>query len=122
MQQSPIALDLPLISDEVMRQSLHPLRGYTIALLTKGPAYDPPRSDGIIWEHGRRNFALRDAGLLAIVCPIADGSELAGISIFDAEPADVERIMAADPAVEAGVLTFEVHPTRSFPGDRLPSS
>ncbi len=121
MSQASSQLDLPLISDEVMRQSLQTLRGYTIAILKKGPAHDPPRSDAIIWEHGRRNFALRAAGLLAIVCPIADGSELAGISIFDAEAADVERIMSGDPAVEAGVLTFEVHPSRSFPGDALPA-
>src|SRR5712692_2059956 len=31
------------------------------AFAPKGPAYDPPRSDGVIWEHGRRNFALRAA-------------------------------------------------------------
>jgi len=104
-----------------MRQSLQTSRGYTVAIVKKGPAYDPPRSDGIIWEHGRRNFALRAAGLLAIVCPVSDGTDLAGIGIFDAEAADVERIMAGDPAVEAGVLTFEVHPTRSFPGDCLPA-
>jgi hypothetical protein len=28
--------------------------------------------------------------------------------------------MASDPGVQAGVFTFEVHPARSFPGDRLP--
>jgi hypothetical protein len=121
MTHSSKELDLPRISDGVMQQSLRTVRGYTIAILKKGAAHDPPRTDGIIWEHGRRNFALRAAGLLVIVCPIADGSELAGISIFDAPPVDVERLMAADPAVAAGVLTFEVHPTRSFPGDRLPA-
>ncbi len=119
MQQPAPALHLPPISDDFMRRSLQTRRAYTIVLLKKGPAYDPPRSDGVIWEHGRRNFALRAAGLLAIVCPIAGGSELAGVCIFDAEPVEVERIMASDPAVKVGVLTFEVHATRSFPGDRL---
>jgi hypothetical protein len=112
-------LRLPEISDEFMRQGRATTRPYTIAILKKGPAYDPPRSDAIIWEHGRRNYALRAAGLLSIVCPIADGSEMAGVSIFDAEPTAVDQIMAADPAVEAGVLTFEVHAARSFPGDCL---
>src|SRR5262249_6136383 len=111
----------PDISDEYMRESRAKARGYTVAILKKGPGYDPPRSDPIIWEHGRRNYALRAARLLAIVCPMPGPSELAGISIFDADAAAVERIMAEDPAVKAGVLTFEVHLTFSFPGDCLPT-
>jgi hypothetical protein len=47
---------------------------------------------------------------------------LAGISIFDTDVAEAERIMSGDPAVQAGVLTFEVHQTQSFPGDRLPGA
>ena len=122
MKQSTSPLELPAISDEFMQQALSTTRGYTVVILKKGRAYEPPRSDPVIWAHGRRNFALRAAGLLAIVCPINDGSELAGISIFDGEPAEVEQIMAADPAVQVGVLTFEIHPTRSFPGDSLPTA
>lgn len=114
-------LELPHISDEVMRQGLASTRSYTVAILRKGPAYDPPRSDSIIREHGRRNFALRAAGLLAIVCPIADGTQMAGVGIFDADQASVEQILLGDPAIQAGVLTYEVHPTRGFPGDCLPS-
>ncbi len=91
-------LTLPAISDEVMRQSMTTTRAYTVAILHKGPAYDPPRSDPTIWEHGRRNFALRAAGLLSIVCPIRDASTTAGIGIFAADSADVERILAGDPA------------------------
>jgi hypothetical protein len=30
--------------------------------------------DGIIWEHGRRNFSLRADGLLSIICPVGDGT------------------------------------------------
>jgi hypothetical protein len=29
--------------------------------------------------------------------------------------------MDGDPAVEAGILTYEVQPWRSFPGDALPA-
>jgi len=49
-----------------------------------------------------------------------DGTDVAGVAIFNAEPVDVERLIAGDPAIAAGVLTFEIHPARSFPGDCLP--
>ncbi|MBV9131190.1 MAG: hypothetical protein JO318_00735, partial [Chloroflexi bacterium] len=73
-----------------------------------------------IWEHGRRNFALRAAGLLSVVCPIRDSSDVAGIGVFGADAQAVERIMQGDPAVAAGVLKYEVHAARGFPGDSLP--
>jgi hypothetical protein len=114
-------LSLPDISDEFMRQGLASTASYTVVFLKKGPNYAPPRSDAIIREHGRRNFALRAAGLLSIVCPIADGTEWAGIGVFSAAPTEVEQILAGDPAVAADVLRFEVHAARSFPGDSLPS-
>lgn len=29
--------------------------------------------------------------------------------------------MDEDPGVQAGVFTYQIHPTRSFPGDTLPA-
>lgn len=118
----PPERELPHISDDVMRAGLQQVRPFTVVILKKGPAYAPPQSDPIIWEHGRRNFALRAAGLLSIVCPIADGTETAGVGVFNAPADDVEQILQGDPAIAAGVLTYEVHPSRSFPGDSLPSA
>jgi hypothetical protein len=112
--------DLPSISDETMRQGRASTRAYTIVLLHRGPRYDPPRSDAVIWEHGRRNYALRAAGLLSVVCPISDGTHVAGVAIFNADAEAVDRILRGDPAVQADILTYEIHPTRSFPGDSLP--
>jgi hypothetical protein len=69
--------------------------------------------------------------VLAVVCPVADDSDLAGVGIFDATPEETTRIMEGDPAVQAGVLSFEVHPVHGFPvtvfqtrltGDDLPAS
>jgi hypothetical protein len=113
---------LPSISDEFMRNTLPTAQNYTAVILKHGPAYDPPASNPIIWEHGRRNFALRQAGLLSIVCPISDGTEIAGLGIFDAPPSEVERLLEGDPAIRAGVLVFELHPARGFPGDSLPAT
>lgn len=37
----------------------------------------------IIWEHGRANFSMRADGILPIVCPVSDGSDLSGVGIFN---------------------------------------
>jgi len=114
-------LQLPEITDETMLQGRASARAYTIVILTHGPAYATPGSDAIIWEHGRRNYALRAAGLLSIVCPIRDDTDTAGVGIFNTDPAGVEHILRGDPAIQAGVLTYAIHPAWSFPGDSLPA-
>jgi hypothetical protein len=117
---------LPHVSDETLKAALPKTRPYTIVVLKAGPNFSasgPDRDSGvtqIIWEHGKRNFALRTAGLLPIVCPVADGSDVTGVGIFDADPQEVERIMSNDPGVKLGIFTYDVHPSRSFPGSTLP--
>jgi hypothetical protein len=117
---------LPIVTDDELEAALAATRAYTAVVLKAGPRYTPrgpdrPRDiDALVWEHGRRNFALREAGLMPVVCPVVDGSGVTGISVFDASPEDVERIMSDDPAVRAGVFTYELHPTRSFSGSTLP--
>lgn len=108
------------ITDEYMQQMLTLTKSYTSVLLKATSKIAEPGSDKIIWEHARRNFALRADGLLSIVFPVTDGGELAGISIFNAEAEEVMAIMQEDPGVKAGIFTFEVHPCKSFPGDTLP--
>lgn len=108
------------VSDEYMLQMREKSKAYSLMMLRQGRHYGRPDREQIIWEHGRRNHALRLDGVLAIVCPIPDESEWCGIGIFDASPEDVVRIMDGDPGVQAGVFEYEVHPVRSFPGDTLP--
>jgi len=116
---------LPAVTDEMLQASLATTRPYTVVILKAGPRFSPagpdrdPEVAATIWQHGKRNFALRAAGLLRVVCPVADGSEVSGVGIFDAEPEEVERIMAADPAVMAGILRYEIHPTRTFSSSTL---
>jgi hypothetical protein len=31
----------------------------------------------------------------------------------------VDRIMSNDPGVQAGLFTYDIHPTRTFPGSSL---
>ena len=111
---------MPQVTDEYMRSMLMVSAPYSVVILERGPAYGSPGSDAIVWEHGRRNLELRAAGLLAVVCPVPDDSDVCGVGIFTAPPDQVARLMDEDPGVAAGVFTYHVHPCRSFPGDGLP--
>lgn len=110
---------MTVISDEMMRERLAKTKAYTAVILREGPNWQAEEARAILWEHGRRNFALREQRKLCIVCPVTGNGDVRGIGIFDAEAAEVEAIMAEDPAVKAGVLIFEIHACRGFPGDAL---
>lgn len=107
-------------TDEEMGRLLATTKEYSVVILNRGPKFGDESSPGVIWEHGRRNFGLRDDGVLAVVLPVADGSDVCGIAVFAAAVDDTAAIMAEDPGVASGVFTFEVHPCRGFPGDALP--
>lgn len=109
------------ITDELMRQRISATRNYCLVILKAGPKKHEEGAETIIWEHGRRNFALRADGVLSIVCPVSDGSDVSGIGIFNAPVEEVQKIMDEDPAVQAGVLIYEIHACRGFPGDSLPN-
>ena len=109
-----------MISDEFMRQILSTTRKYSVVILKAGPKRKEEGVEKIVWEHVRRNFALREEGKLSIVCPISDGSDVTGIGIFNADVEEVKQIMDEDPGVKAGVFVYEIHASRSFPGDSLP--
>jgi hypothetical protein len=109
------------ITDEYMQQMLTKTKEYCFVLLKPGPKADQPSIEKLIWEHGRRNFSLRADGLLSIVCPVTAETGVAGLGIFNASPEETKKIMDGDPAVEAGLFVYEVHPCRSFPGDSLPA-
>ena len=108
------------ISNEFMMQMLPQAKLFSVVLLKAGPNYGTPENQPIIWEHARRNFALREEGVLSIVCPVSDETELKGVGIFNADVEQTKEIMEGDPGVIAGVFIYEVHNARGFPGDSLP--
>ena len=116
-----IGLELPTITDEYMRARLTEARSYTLLILKKTRKYSRPAADRIVWEHGRRNMALQQSGLMPIVCPARDDSDLAGICIFTVSPERAAEILSQDPGVKAGIFTFDVHPVGGFPGSTLPT-
>jgi len=111
---------MAIITDEYMKQMLESAKEYSVCIIKMTPRRGEPGANQIVWEHGRRNFSLRADGILSIVCPISDGSGVSGVYIFNADTHKVKEIMEQDPAVKAGIFTYEVHPSQSFPGDLLP--
>ncbi len=109
------------ITDDQMRAGIAAAKSYSIVILRATEKRKEPGADQIIWEHGRRNFALRADGFLPIVCPVNDGSGLSGVGIFTTSVEETKKIMDEDPGVKAGVFTYEVHPCRGFPGSTLPA-
>jgi hypothetical protein len=103
-----------------MRQMLAKTKNYSAVILKAGPNKHQDGAEKIIWEHGRRNFELRADGVMPIVCPVADGSDVSGIAIFDAPVEEVKKLMDEDPGVKAGIFVYEVHACRAFPGASLP--
>lgn len=117
--------DLPGVTEQQFKDALARTRPYTALVLKATASYEPPGPNrspavsAIILEHAMRNYALFLARLLRVVCPVADGSGVTGVSIFDATPEDVDRIMREDPGVKAGLFTYEIHPTGTFPESSL---
>jgi hypothetical protein len=103
-----------------MRQMIAKTTHYSAVILRHGPNWGKQGTEKIIWEHGRRNFELRRDGLLPIVCPVADGSDISGIGIFTGSVDEVRKIMDSDQGVIDCVFVYEVHDCRSFPGACLP--
>jgi hypothetical protein len=108
------------ITDDFMKEMMTTTKDYTVLLLKKTGKFKMPDVYPVIWEHGRRNFSLRANGLLSIVCPIPNDPVMAGIGVFNTTEEETRKIMDEDPAVVAGVLSYELYAARSFPGDMLP--
>ena len=106
------------ITDAYMMEMLPKAKAYTAVILKPGPKAGMDGADKIKWEHGRRNFALRAEGKLAVVCPVF-AQEVNGIGIFDLTLEETRAAMDADPGVRAGLFVYEAYPCRSFPGDAL---
>ena len=111
---------MTIITDEFMRQMQEKSREYCVCILKTTPKRGQTGANRFVTEHNRRNFALRAQGPLSILCQIADGSGVIGVNIFNASVDEVKKIMDEDPAVQAGIFTYELHASRGFPGDTLP--
>lgn len=113
-------VDVSAISDEEMSRIPAMTKPYTVVVLRPGPHRHSEGANAIVFEHGRRNMALRAEGTMAIVLPIGGGADISGISVFDRSAGEVREIMDGDPGVQAGLFVYDLYEGRGFPGDALP--
>ena len=92
---------------------------YSVVYLRAGPRSDHPDRDAIVGAHVKRNFQLKLDGAIAVVGPMLDDGDVRGLYIFNRLPEDADALIAADPAVEAGIFVYEVQQMMAFPGDVL---
>ena len=111
---------IEIISDEEFRENLTKAKSYVGIILLEGPNYNSPEAKALIYQHGKRNMSLRKAGKFPIIFPVTDGGKIKGLGAFCVSEDEVKEIMDGDPAVQAGVFTYEIHAVRGFPGATLP--
>ena len=107
------------VTDEQIAALAATARPFSLAQLRWGPERYRADAAAIELEHQRRMVSLRVDGVIAVLCPVTS-DEFSGVAIMTASPEQAREIMAADPCVQAGMMTCEVHPCHGFPGDTVP--
>ncbi len=92
---------------------------FALVQLSWAPGRHQEGAEAIEREHQRRMVSLHAEGTIAVLCPVlSDG--LCGVAVMTRTVEEASEIMAADPCVQAGMMTVEVLPCVGFPGDSLP--
>lgn len=109
-------------SPEVLTK-LASIKPYVLVILTKGENYglsDTPRI--IQSEHLPYIFGQRRDNEMVLTMPVMDNeSSLAAVAIYNTtDKGEVKRLMDKDPAIMAGVFTYEIVTGMGLPGDKLP--
>jgi len=76
--------------------------------------FDPTEEESrIVGEHYDYLVSLRDQGKLVLAGPSVVSGDTIGIGVLDVDDgAEVQAIVAADPAIVSGVMTAEIRPLR----------
>ncbi len=111
-----------IVTDEYVQSQIAKGKRYTIVFLIPGPHYHEQREapDLLHAAHLRYLFSLQEEDKLLINGPLAPGSAIVGISIYNSHDLDeVRNWVEADPAVQAGRFIYEIYPWFGIPGGRL---
>ena len=95
------------------KKAVPAIKQYWFVMLTKGPnrMQDSATAAKIQEGHMANITSLYNAGKLKVAGPFGDDGDWLGIFIFDCETkAEVEKLLATDPAVIAGRLSCDIRP------------
>jgi len=119
-------LPLIIVSSYAQEEDKMPefnLKQYYFVMLTKGASsgkLDSVAASRIIIGHLQNIKKMQEDGKLVIVGPFGDNGNWRGIFIFDVpKQEDVEELLKNDPAIQAGMFKYEVHPWWSEKGQSL---
>lgn len=107
------------VTDEQIRDLAATAHPFSIALLRWTDQRHQDGAEATELEHQRRMVGLRAAGTIAVLSPVLSDT-VAGVAILTLEPDEARELMDADPCVQAGMMTCEVHASLGFPGDAIP--
>jgi uncharacterized protein YciI len=107
-------LSVGLYADEVKGSPRPGLASYYFVLLTRGPQWTAdktPATEKIQTAHLANITKLHDAGKLVLAGPFTDDGNWRGIFIFKTSSIEeTKSLVDNDPAVQAGRLSYEIHP------------
>ncbi|XZF13179.1 YciI family protein [Chitinophagaceae bacterium MMS25-I14] len=91
------------------------LKQYYFVMLTKGKKRDEIKDTNVLKKIQDGHLAnirrLADEGKIVVVGPFGDDGNWRGIFIFNCTTKEeVEKLLATDPAIKAGRLSYEIHP------------
>lgn len=104
-------------------EDLSNMKVFYMVFLKKGESRGQSEEEAAIIQKGHRANMTRlwKEGYLVMAGPMAEEGELRGIFIFDADSKEfVDSLCRTDPAIQAGRLSYEIHPWYTEAGTCLP--
>lgn len=104
------------------KDTVYTMKKYFMAFLKSGTKKSDPEEAMVIQQaHLNHMSQLAEKNKICVAGPFGDDTEFRGIVIYNVKDEEEARsYVESDPAVEAGVLTYELHPWWAAKGSRLP--
>jgi uncharacterized protein YciI len=106
---------------EDLLPKLASIKPYILLILTKGENYgisDTPRI--IQSEHLPYVFKQRENGIMLLTMPVMDDTNITAVAVYNTtDKEEVRKLVAKDPAIEAGIFNYEIVTALGLPGDTL---
>ena len=111
-----------MTSPEPFQQQLAKGKPYVVVFLTKGKNFilDKEEAEAMRAKHFKHVFELRAQGKVSVMFGTRENGFIRSIEVFNSsDKAEVERLVAQDPGVQAGHFAYEVHLMTGLPGDKV---